>query len=217
VAVRPALDGERRVQITQGELIIFASDRGFKLMNNKESLYDGWDRVFASSRSSQQKSTQRTSRTGRRILSDIVQNVVFIGDNRELHQAIIGQETYKQAYPKRSYTDLYFGLPILSPGTGSFASLTAFADKSEPVELNGWIVHKEIVQVGRKKALRAHILTSGDMEIYAVNIVEDMVGLASVSRDYCVFSPNRQAVESFLKDFDIQAEIEDMDAVCQSI
>lgn len=177
----------------------------------------------------QSKPIQRTSRTGRRTISDIVENVAYIGDNRELYQAITGDSSQNRGvsygasyslgydeYPYKSY-DYHAGFPKYTDNTSApINKANKVGDteyfKSEPVELNGWLIHKEPVQMGRKKALRTHMFTSENMEVFVIKIIPFGFDL-----DYCIFSPSREAVMSFLKDFDIQVEIEDMDSVCQSI
>jgi len=90
-------------------------------------------------------------------------------------------------------------------------------DDETTIVVNGWKVSQwqdgEIMS-GRKKWLYADSASKGDKHISLINSSEySNVG----EYDFVVFSNDRSAVEVFLKDFDIDVSIADIDSVCQTL
>ena len=83
--------------------------------------------------------------------------------------------------------------------------------------VNGW-KHIEFQSndkaVGKKKSLLVEHMRKGDIEVCLLNTHIYSNGGAY---DFAVFSDDRAAVETFLKDFNLNTTIEDMDSVCQTL
>jgi hypothetical protein len=80
-----------------------------------------------------------------------------------------------------------------------------------PFELNGWTIDLyNADKLGKKQRLFGDLATKNDLIVYLVNTDQySDVG----EYDYVVFSDEKSAVAQFLKDFSIEAVIEDTDSI----
>jgi hypothetical protein len=99
---------------------------------------------------------------------------------------------------------------------GNVKEISSMFEQDEMQVLHGWqfVRWDNDPMMGKKSRLYADRATKDGKTIYLVNTDE----YANVCEyDYAVFSDDKNAVEEFLKDFNIQATIEDSDSICQTM
>jgi hypothetical protein len=127
---------------------------------------------------------------GQSTKSDIVKNVAYLGKHKELIAII---EELNEEFCGDEQADL-------------------------TKDIRGWTLisphYKNSIKSGKKKSLDAERLQKDGKEVFLLNTSEyESVG----DYDYVVYADDKTAVETFLKDFNLNTTIEDMDSVCQTL